>query len=212
MSVNYSNYDPQSWSLGTPITAGRLQQMSTNIAETKSATDAYAKGVLVFQNYTTVYSSVTKNVINAGLTGSAYTIATLDDQSGASSGSQEITLEADRYYRLCLNVPSVKPSAAGHAGSYFQIQLVKNDGSSDVVLGTYSFMTSSATTTTARHFGGGTYSAVWGTVAGSSTPHNFKATIQQIERVTGDATITYSIPVSSTAPIQIWVEDAGAST
>ena len=210
MSVNYSNYDPQSWSLGTPITAGRLQQMSTNIAETKSATDAYAKGVLVFQNYTTVYSSVTSNVINSALAGSEYTIATLDDQSGLSGGNQEITLEADRYYRLCLNVPSIKPSAAGHAGSYFEIKLVKNDGSSDVVLGTYDFMTSSATSTP-RHFGGGMYSAVWGTVAGSTTPHNFKATISQVNRVGADSA-TYAIPVSGTAPLQIWVEDVGSST
>ena len=207
---DYNNYDAISWSLGTPITAGRLQQVSTNIAEVKSATDTHAKGMLVFKNYTTVYSSVTNNVINSALAGSAYTIATLDDQSGSSGGNQEITLEASRYYRLCLNIPSVKPSAAGHAGSYFEIKLVKNDGSSDVVMGTYSFMTSSATSTP-RHFGGGMYSAVWETGAGSSTPHNFKATIEQIGRDSGASSVTYAVPVSSTAPIQIWVEDAGSS-
>ena len=207
---DYDNYDAISWSLGTPITAGRLQQVSTNIADVKSATDDHAKGVLVFQNYTTVYSSVTGNVINAGLAGDVYTIATLDDQSGASSGSQEITIENDRYYKFCLNIPSVKIAAAGHAGSYFEIKLIKNDGSSDVVLGAYSFMTSSSTAT-GRNFGGGMYSAVWNTDAGSSTPHNFKATISQQQRVTEDAAVTYAVPVSSTAPIQIWVEDVGAS-
>ena len=87
--ADYDNYDPISWALGTPITAGRLQQVSTNIADVKSATDDHAKGVLVFQNYTTVYSSVTGNVINAGLAGDVYTIATLDDQSDSKSKKME---------------------------------------------------------------------------------------------------------------------------
>tara|TARA_B100000586_G_C20065357_1_gene408192 strand:- start:245 stop:868 length:624 start_codon:yes stop_codon:yes gene_type:complete len=205
--ADYDNYDLISWSLGTPITAGRLQQVSTNISEVKSATDKHAKGVLVFNQFTSAITTETNNVLNSGLAGSTYTIANIND---ASDGNQEITIEASRYYKLCLNVPSVKPSAAGHAGSYFEIKLAKNDGSSDTFLGTYSFMTSSATSTP-RNFGGGMYSAVWETGAGTSTPHNFKATIQQINRVGGDAAVTYSVPVSPTAPLQIWVEDVGSS-
>ena len=208
--ADYDNYDLISWSLGTPITAGRLQQVSTNIAEVKSATDDHAKGVLVFNQFTTAISSITNGVLHTGLAGDVYTIANLNEDSGPSSGNQEITLEADRYYKLCLNLQSVKIAAAGHAGSYFEIKLVKNDGSSDTVLGAYSFMTSS-TTATGRNFGGGMYSVVFNTVAGSSTPHNFKATISQQQRVTADAAVTYAIPISSTAPVQIWIEDVGAS-
>ena len=61
---DYNNYDAISWSLGTPITAGRLQQMSTNIAQVKSATDNYAKGMLVLNQYTTQVGSVTNTVLH----------------------------------------------------------------------------------------------------------------------------------------------------
>ena len=98
MRTDYSNYDPISWSLGTPITAGRLQQVSTNISEVKSATDDYAKGVLVFNQFITAISSITNGVLHTGLAGDVYTIANLNEDSGPSSGNQEITLEGKSKY------------------------------------------------------------------------------------------------------------------
>ena len=87
---DYNNYDAVSWSLGTPISAGRLQQMSTNIAQVKSATDKYAKGVLVLNQFTDQIDSIVNTVLHTGLTTSTYTIAILNSASGSSSTDQRI--------------------------------------------------------------------------------------------------------------------------
>ena len=68
--ADYDNYDLISWSLGTPITAGRLQQVSTNISEVKSATDKHAKGVLIMEQFTSAVGTVDSDgVLHTGLTG-----------------------------------------------------------------------------------------------------------------------------------------------
>ena len=181
---DYNNYDAVSWSLGTPISAGRLQQMSTNIAQVKSATDKYAKGVLVLNQFTDQIDSIVNTVLHTGLTTSTYTIAILNSASGSSSTDQRITLEATRWYKVSLILPYITLSG-DHADSKFTIQLVKTVSSTDTVLGKFEIMMTNSTA--AGSFGGGVYSTVIDTGAGSTTPHEFKATITQSNR-SGSAT------------------------
>jgi hypothetical protein len=203
---DYNNYDAISWSLGTPITAGRLQQMSTNIAQVKSATDKYAKGVLVLNQHTGVVSSETNGVLHSGLTTSTYTIAILNSASGSGSTDQRITLEAARWYKVSLGLPHIVLTA-DHADSKFTIQLVKTVSSTDTTLATFEIMRTNSTA--AGSMGGGVYSTLIDTGAGSTTPHEFKATITQSGR-SGSA--TYSVNAGPTFPLQLMVEDVGTST
>jgi len=205
MSVNYSNYDLISWSLGTPITAGRLQQMSTNIAETKSATDTNAKGILIFEQFTSAVGTIVAadGVLHTGLTGTVSIIANLND---GSAGDQRITLEASRWYKVSLTLPDLT-IGAGHAGSYFLIEIVKTKASTPTVIGRFDIMTSSSDATT-RFFGGGTYSTIINTGAGDTTLHEFKATVVHNGRVGSGA---YAVTATPTSPLQFWVEDVGAS-
>ena len=203
---DYNNYDAVSWSLGTPISAGRLQQMSTNIAQVKSATDKHAKGVLVLNQHTAQVSSITNTVLHTGLTTSAYTIAILNSASGSGSTDQRITLEATRWYKVSLILPYIT-LAADHADSKFTIKLIKTVSSTDTTLGTFEVMRGNHDA--AGSFGGGVYSTVIDTGAGSTTPHEFKATITQSNR-SGSA--TYSVNADPTFPLQLMVEDVGTST
>jgi len=203
---DYNNYDAISWSLGTPITAGRLQQMSTNIAQVKSATDKYAKGVLVLNQHTAQVSSITNTVLHTGLTTSAYTIAILNSASGSGSTDQRITLEATRWYKVSLILPHIVLTA-DHADSKFTIKLIKTVSSTDTTLGTFEIMRTNSTA--AGSMGGGVYSTVIDTGAGSATPHEFKATITQSGR-SGSA--TYAVAAGTELPLQLMVEDVGSST
>ena len=202
MSTDYSNYDAISWSLGTPITAGRLQQVSTNISEVKSATDIYAKGILTFEEFTSPVGSVDADgVLHTGLTGTISTIANLN-------GGQRITLEASRYYKVALTIPDIT-IGAGHPGSWFEIVIDKTVSSTTTGLGKFAIMTSSADAT-AKHFGSGTYSTIIDTGAGSTTPHEFKATIIHNGR-DGSNSAAYALAAAGTGPLQFWVEDVGSS-
>ena len=202
MSTDYSNYDLISWSLGTPITAGRLQQMSTNIAETKSATDTHAKGILTFEQFVNPVGSIDADgVLHVGLTGTISTIANLN-------GGQRITTEADRYYKVSLTIPEIT-IGAGHPGSWFEIKIDKTVVSTTTVIGRFTVPTSSEDATS-RHFGGGVYSTIINTGAGSSTPHEFKATIIHNGR-DGSNSNAYALSAEGIAPLQFWVEDVGAS-
>ena len=203
---DYNNYDAISWSLGTPITAGRLQQMSTNIAQVKSATDKYAKGVLVLNQHTAQVSSITNTVLHTGLTTSAYTIAILNSASGSGSTDQRITLEATRWYKVSLILPHIVLTA-DHADSKFTIKLIKTVSSTDTTLGTFEVMRGNHDA--AGSFGGGVYSTVIDTGAGSTTPHEFKATITQSGR-SGSA--AYAVAAGTELPLQLMVEDVGSST
>jgi hypothetical protein len=203
---DYNNYDAISWSLGTPITAGRLQQMSTNIAQVKSATDKYAKGVLVLNQHTAQIDSIVNTVLHTGLTTSAYTIAILNSASGSGSTDQRITLEATRWYKISLILPHIILTA-DHADSKFTIKLVKTVSSTDTTLGTFEIMRTNSTA--AGSMGGGVYSTVIDTGAGSTTPHEFKATITQSGR-SGSA--AYAVAAGTELPLQLMVEDVGSST
>jgi hypothetical protein len=203
---DYNNYDAISWSLGTPITAGRLQQMSTNIAQVKSATDKYAKGVLVLNEYTAQEGSVVNTVLHTGLTTATYTIAILNSASGSGSTDQRIALETTRWYKVSLILPNIYVGS-DHADSSFTIKLIQTVSSTDTTLGTFKIMRTNSTA--AGFFGGGVYSAVIDTGAGSATPHEFKATITQVGR-SGSA--AYSILAGAELPLQLMVEDVGTST
>tara|TARA_B100000902_G_scaffold282705_1_gene268725 strand:+ start:1228 stop:1854 length:627 start_codon:yes stop_codon:yes gene_type:complete len=206
--ADYDNYDAVSWSLGTPITAGRMQQITTNIGEVKSATDRYAKGVIVMNSFTTQVSTETNGVLHTGLTDGTYVIANINNSSGSGSSDQRITLADARYYKVNVSIPDIKLQS-GHAGSDMTLKIIQTVSSTDTVLATYKLMTSNPTVN-ARYFGAGDYSAIIDTTA-SSTPHEFKATIVHNNRVTDDAAKTYEISASATAPIRIWVEDIGSS-
>jgi hypothetical protein len=204
--ADYDNYDLISWALGTPITAGRLQQVSTNISEVKSATDKHAKGVLILEEFTSPVGTVDSDgVLHTGLTGTVTTIANLND---GVQGNQTITLEAARWYKVSLTLPDLTISS-GHSGSYFLIEIAKTVSSTTTVIGRFNVMTSSSAATT-RFFGGGTYSTIIDTGAGNTTPHEFKATVTHTGR---DATNTnaYAVTATASSPLQFWVEDVGAS-
>ena len=198
--ADYDNYDLISWSLGTPITAGRLQQVSTNISEVKSATDTHAKGILTFEQFIETVDTINSDgVLHTGLTGTVSTIANLN-------GGQRITLEASRWYKVSLTLPDLT-IGAGHAGSYFLIEIAKTKVSTTTVIGRFDVMTSSSDATT-RFFGGGTYSTIIDTGAGDTTPHEFKATVVHNGR---DGSGAYAVTATPTSPLQFWVEDVGAS-
>jgi hypothetical protein len=54
------------------------------------------------------------------------------------------------------------------------------------------------------------YSTIINTGAGSSTPHEFKATIIHNGR-DGSNSNAYALSAEGIAPLQFWVEDVGAS-
>ena len=205
--ADYQNYDAISWSLGTPITHGRLQQMSTNISEVKTASGNHAKGVIVLNQFTSQISTIANGVLHTGLAGSTYTISTLNSASGSGSTDQRITLEAARYYKVVLSLPNIYLSG-GHAGSHFVLSMIKTVSSVDTTLGTFNIMRTNAPG--AAYFGGGVYHVMLDTGAGSTTPHEISATLSQANRG-GTDTDTYSVSISTNAPLQLWVEDAGAS-
>jgi hypothetical protein len=203
---DYNNYDAISWSLGTPISAGRLQQMSTNIAQVKSATEKYAKGVLVLNQHTAQVSSITNTVLHTGLTDASYTIVILNSASGSGSTDQRISTEAMRLYKVSLILPHIVVTA-DHADSKFTIKLIKTVSSTDTTIATFEIMRTNSTA--AGSYGGGVYSAIIDTGAGSATPHGFKATITQTAR-SGSA--VYSVAAGPELPLQLMVEDVGTST
>lgn len=186
MSTNYNNYDVISWSLGTPITAGRLQQMTNNISEVKDATDTYAKGVLTLNTVTAQVADV-----HTGLGDSEVAIVTIDATSGPGPTDQRITLEENRYYKLCLHLPYIHYSTA-NASTYYTLKLIQTAGVSVTTLATYKIM--SEESHTEAWFGGGTYSHLFDTSAGSTTQHAYKATIVRNSGSSG----AYDIGASST--------------
>jgi|SaaInlV_100m_DNA_2_1039680.scaffolds.fasta_scaffold21794_3 hypothetical protein len=207
--ADYQNYDEVNWTLATPITAGRLQQITTNIFDVKSATGGYAKGILVVNEFTAQMSTETNTVLHTGLTDATYVVSVLNSTSGSGSSDQRIVLEASRYYKVCLEIPDIILQS-GHAGSHFTLSLIKTVSSTDTTLASFNIMSTNPTLSS-RYFGGGVYSIIIDTAGGDTTPHEFKATIVQSNRVAED-TGTYQISASATAPIQLWVEDAGASS
>jgi|TARA_R110000824_G_scaffold102002_3_gene242092 hypothetical protein len=202
---DYNNYDPISWSLGTPITAGRLQQVSTNIAEVKSASDKHAKGIIVLNQHTDQIETETNGVLHTGLTTATYVIAILNDESGSGGGNQRVTPEASRWYKLSLVLPNIIV-ASDHENSIWTVDLIKTVSSTDTVLATFKIMRPNDTA--AAYAGAGVYSVVFDTVGGSTTPHEFKATVVQTGR---SGSSTYAILAGTTNPLQLMVEDVGSS-
>jgi len=96
---------------------------------------------------------------------------------------------------------------ADHADSKFTIKLIKTVSSTDTTLGTFEIMRTNSTA--AGSMGGGVYSTVIDTGAGSTTPHEFKATITQSGR-SGSA--AYAVAAGTELPLQLMVEDVGSST
>ena len=213
----YESFRTVSWSDATPITSVRLQQMTTNIEQVKSANLDKPIGIV---RYNTVDSDI--NVPIAGRTIQQDHVLVELKLDGATDNRW--TLESGRYYKLCLDLPPIEVENPGGEDSTYTIAFSRGTFATPVgsVIRSYKLNSGIALFTNVHigaanknntalqaniRFGAGTYTCIF-TGAGEENV-SFFAKITKTEGTSGGTNITnYSIQ-NSESPTQFWLEDIG---
>lgn len=218
----YENYTQVSWSLGTPITGDRLQQMTENIQQVKDATDDNPRGVIKIKEVT---GAVTSNSMN-----SYVEIINLKNE-GAGNPDNSVTLPASRYVKLTLTFPGIKVAAPGQEDSVFILRV--SQGSNANTANTlylwkisqpiHTFLDASTTSpptvsnTQIRgsshpvYFGAGSYSFITTTGAGITGSNGSGVFNVEVYRDSGNSAAnpsTFVIPCNE-SKMQFYIEDVG---
>ena len=213
----YESFRTVSWSDATPITSVRLQQMTTNIEQVKSANLDKPIGIV---RYNTVGSDI--DVPIAGRTIQQDHVLVELKLDGATDNRW--TLESGRYYKLCLDLPPIEVQGPGGEDSTYTIAFSRGTFATPVgsVIRSYTLNSGIALFTNVHteaasvdnltlkstiRFGAGTYTCIF-TGAGEENV-SFFAKITKTQGSSGSGNITnYSIQ-NSESPTQFWLEDIG---
>jgi len=216
----YENYSFVSWTTGTPITGGRLSQMSTNIEQVKDATDDKPQGILKFKQI-----SVNSNTFSDY---SEHELVNLSDESGSGGADNRVSVDGNRYYKLCLNFPGFNIKGQGMEDSSYKIRMYSGAfGGANTLITTWTVTphtfdyyntasNASTTSTTLKSagydtvIGSGTYNYVLSSNVSGLTGESFFVTV---DRDAGSSTTNapnYYIR-ANTSSIQFYVEDSGGA-
>lgn len=219
----YENYSFVSWTDGTPITSTRLGQMSTNIEQVKDVIDDKAQGILKMNESTSTLPNST------GYSGFAENpVIYLKDESGTGGSDRRVTISANRYYKVTVNIPSISVLNAGSEDSKYVINMYNGTdlgnspakiASWEVTPHTYSYINVASaaanianealkTTTYVSKIAGGTYS-VLKTTGSALTNQSFFLTVTRSAGANTNNAPNWRIDANATSPIQIYVEDVG---
>jgi len=221
----YENYNFVSWTDGTPITGARLSQMSTNIEQVKDVIDDKATGVLRMNEITSLVPNSTGYA-----TFTETEIIYLKDQSGTGGSDRRVTIAENRYYKITVNIPAISVLSAGAEDSKYVISVYNGTSLADsgkqklayweVTPHTYSLLNVSTglpanianeavkSNTYPSKIGLGTYS-VLKTTGSSLTNQSFFLTVARTAGANTNNAPNWRIEGNASAPIQIYVEDAG---
>ena len=216
----YENYTQVAWTVATPMTADRFQQMSDNIQQVKDATDDNPRGLIKIKEITTNLSYSDMNAYHE--------IINLKNE-GTGNPNNSVSLGASRYIRVGLTFPGIKVSSPGQEDSVYILRLSQGSPTNTATtlyqwkisqpIHTYldASVTSPPTTanTTVRsssypvYFGAGNYTFITTTGAGISAANGtFNV---EIYRDSGNSDLnpsTYIIPCAENR-MQLYVEDIG---
>jgi len=219
----YENYLFLSWTDGTPITGGRLAQMSTNIEQVKDVVNDKATGVLKFKN------EVAQQPNSVGYSDFVeHEIIFLKDESGTGGSDNRVNIDANRYYKVVLNIPTISVMNAGSEDSKYTVNIYSGLGlaNSPTKIGwweftppPYTYINTAAgaanianeilkTSTYHTKIGGGTFSILKSTPT-ALTNQSFFATVTRTQGVSSNNAPNWRIEANAICPIQIYVEDAG---
>jgi hypothetical protein len=217
----YENYVQVAWTLGTPISADRLQQMTENIQQVKDATDDNPKGVIKIKEVATAVTSNSMDVFTE--------IINLKNE-GSGNPDNSVTLPGSRYVKLTLTFPGIKVSAPGQEDSVYILRV--SQGSNANTANTlyqwkisqpiHTFLNASAgVPTTANtqirsssfpsYFGAGSYSFITTTGAGITGSNGSGVFNVEIYRDSGNSAAnpsTFVIPCNE-SKMQFYIEDVG---
>jgi hypothetical protein len=221
----YENYNFVSWSDGTPISSVRLSQMSTNIEQVKDVVDDKASGVIKFNQLTTQvpnatgYSTFVENEV-----------IFLKDETGTGGQDRRVSISGNRHYKITVNIPAIGVLRPGAEDSTYAINLYNGLNLADtskvklasweVTPHTFSFINVAAvalanisneaikSNTYPSKIGAGIYT-VLKTTGTALTNQSFFLAVARVIGANSNNAGNWRIEGSATAPIQIYVEDAG---
>jgi hypothetical protein len=216
--MTYENYLFVSWTDGTPLTGTRLAQMSTNIEQVKDVIDDKATGVIKMVEYN---STVPPNSTYYDY--AEHEVGYLRDESSSGGADSRITIDANRYYKMVVNIPSISVNTFGGEDCKYTINAYQGLNVSDtnkLLLASWDvtpapyakidFFNNTIVQKTSSYpskFGGGTYSVLKST----STALVNKSFFVSVTRTQGIINVptTWRVDGGSSNPIQIYVEDVG---
>ena len=218
----YENYSFVSWTDGTPITSGRLGQMSTNIEQVKDSEERKPQGLLKLN---TASSSIA-NVSDFD----AHLLVSLKDETSTGGSDNSISSDADRTLKFTVNFPGFAVRGKGSEDSTYNLYIRQGefgDGGSTVLAtwkmtpATYSYIdvssnanadiTAETVKSTAYHtrFGAGTYSILLPLTA-SITAGSYYVSYDRVQGASAANAPAYYLDTASTAA-QFYVEDVGSA-
>lgn len=218
--MTYENYLFVSWTDGTPLTGTRLAQMSTNIEQVKDVIDDKATGVIKMVEYTSAtisFSDFTEHEVGY-----------LRDESSSGGADRRISIGANRYYRMMVNIPSISVTAAGGEDCKYVINAYQGANVADtgkLLLGswevtpapfTYINLALGAASLTnvaikgsyPSKLGAGSYSVLKSTTT-ALVNQNFFVSVTRSQGASPANPTNWRVDASATSPIQIYVEDVG---
>jgi len=218
----YENYNFVSWTDGTPLSSARLAQMSTNIEQVKDVIDDKALGVLSFNELTTQATYANTNFTENE-------VIYLKDDTGTGGSDKRVAILENRYYKVTVNIPAISVLNAGCEDSKYVINIYNGLSLADagrqkiayweVTPHTFSFInvaSSSAnianeaikSATYPSKIAGGTYSVIR-TTGTALTNQSFFLSVSRSAGANTNNSPAWRIEGNASAPIQIYVEDAG---
>lgn len=216
----YENYSFVSWTTGTPITGGRLSQMSTNIEQVKDATDDKPQGILKFKQI-----SVNSNTFSDY---DEHEIVNLSDESGSGGADNRVSVDGNRYYKLCLNFPGFNIKGQGMEDSSYKIRMYSGTfGGANTLITTWTVTphtfdyyntasNASTTSTTLKSagydtvIGSGAYNYVLSSNVAGLTGESFFVTVDRDAGSSSTNAPDYYIRANNSS-IQFYIEDSGGA-
>jgi hypothetical protein len=218
----YENYTQVSWTVATPITADRLQQMTENIQQVKDATDDKPQGLIKIKEIT---SSLTYNTMNT-----YHEIINLKNE-GSGNPDYSATLPASRYAKITLNFPGIKIASPGQEDSVFILRVSQGNPANTAntlclwkisqpihtYLDASTVSSPTVANTTIRsashpsYFGAGSYSIITTTESGITGSNGSGVFNVEIYRDSGNSIenpSTFVIPCNE-SKMQLLIEDVG---
>ena len=218
----YENYNFVSWTDGTPISSTRLAQMSTNIEQVKDVIDDKAFGVLSFNQLTTQANYASNNFTENE-------VLYLKDDTGTGGSDKRVTISENRYYKITVNIPAISVLNAGCEDSKYVINIYNGLSLADagrekiayweVTPHTFSFINVASgsavianeaikSATYPSKIAGGTYTVVR-TTGTALTNQSFFLTVARSAGANTNNAPAWRVEGNTSAPVQIYVEDAG---
>ena len=231
----YENYNFVSWSDGTPISSLRLAQMSTNIEQVKDVVDDKASGVIKFNqvntNTTLTYTNFGVENILVSLkddtaTGGQDRRVNIDENryykitvNIPSINVADVGNEDSKFIISLFNSATITANSnvgkiaswevTPHTFSYINVAAATGNNATNL-RANMANISNEAIKTAAypSKIGAGTYSLVR-TTGSALTNQSFILTVQRAQGLSNVNLPSWGLIVTTTAPVQIYVEDAG---